>query len=916
MRSEGEGFSENAPNSVILWMKIVDPTVTVPAFPKEADVRVLLPQGERFSDLRSRLLLDGILFREVRYLLEEETISTLNANGQLTVTFHPAGVSRPASAKARTLAGWAASAARDAFELMWQNHAVEEGVTFEFVPAEQIVPEGWLRYLPYPILNPAQAEAIPHIVSSNEHLMVVAPTGAGKTVIGMVAALRAVLEFRKKAAWLVPQRSLTDELNAELDSWRQRGLRVERLSGEYRVDARRVRDADLWVATTEKFEAICRTASLREALAEVDCLIIDEIHLIGDPSRGAFLEAILTRVHSNGPKMRIIGLSATVANAEELSGWLPARIVRVAWRPTLSTWQIPAVASSPDWSLVEGAKMRLTTAITRRFTADRGSVLVFCGSKRNVRRTALMIAASRGAEVYQLNPDDPDLVHRACAAVGVGLHFKGWEYKKEAEQAFRAREFDVLVATSTVAAGVNLPARAVIVQETEVGLKAIDIATVQQMFGRSGRVGAGESEGWAYLLVDDSERAAWQRRLLAGFRVNSQLHGSLPDHVLGEAVQGRIGSPADVEGWFARTLAYHQGNRDIHAVWRAIEFLIDSGFLRRGRHDGEVELVPTELGVLTARLMVSPYICHQLRTALGEVGVPNSADLAESRLIETIATQVPTLAHAGISEDLKPIAVELKLARGIILEASRRTHSVRSSAGSSAYSPGDLTIATLLTAANSPTSFLRDARYIGGIPYSTMYPILEEAPRYLHWLASQGILGTVHPWIAVVAADLGRRIRWRRCQPPRGSGRLLWMFEQMATPVYVDDVVPILWEAARARGLTSPDWTETGRPKDCKLGLLEYSALLRDRATGIVTGNGGEVVVTSSTIAVLVTWAGSDYLLAGPNRGRISVDFPADDTVERGAVTFTWRGDYQATGWLAEYVKSEPVPIRSDAGEL
>lgn len=274
------------------------------------------------------------------------------------------------------------------------------------MPVDRLIPADWVRFLPHHVMNPAQAEAVPHIIGSDDHLIVIAPTGAGKTVIGMVAALRTVLEQGRKAAWLVPQRSLTDELNQELDSWRRRGLAVERLSGEYRVDAQRIRAADLWVTTTEKFEAISRTSSLREALTEVGCLVVDEIHLLGDPGRGSFLEAILARVRAGNAPTRIVGLSATVANADQIAAWLRARTVRVAWRPTRLTWQLPMVANSSDWSLVEGAKARLTANIVNMVTSDNGSVLVFCGSKRNVRRTALIIAANRGANIFGVDPDD------------------------------------------------------------------------------------------------------------------------------------------------------------------------------------------------------------------------------------------------------------------------------------------------------------------------------------------------------------------------------------------------------------------------------------------------------------------------------------------------------------------------------
>jgi helicase len=87
---------------------------------------------------------------------------------------------------------------------------------------------------------------------------------------------------------------------------------------------------------------------------------------------------------------------------------------------------------------------------------------------------------------------------------------------------------------------------------------------------------------------------------------------------------------------------------------------------------------------------------------------------------------------------------------------------------------GDLARAALLTVARSPGAFHPGIRQIRGVPYAAMYPVLEEAPRYLHWLAYQGLFGTIHPWCATVAADLERRTQWRLLQPPRGVGRLLW----------------------------------------------------------------------------------------------------------------------------------------------
>src|SRR5229473_4882537 len=394
---------------------------------------------------------------------------------------------RAVGQRAVTRTGGAAEAARDAFDLVWQAHTGGGQVAAACAAADH-VPAEWLSYLPFPELNPAQVEAAPQVAAGAGHVLVVAPTGAGKTVIGMMAALRAVLTERRKAAWLVPQRSLTDELDRELEAWRRAGIRVERLSGEYAIDAQRLRVAVMWVATTEKFESICRTVSMRQALADVGCLVVDEIHLLGDPTRGPVLEALLARVRGTDSPLHIVGLSATVANAAQIAEWLGARLVRIGWRPSRLTWQLPMITASSDRAATDAARIRVATAITRMIAADDGSVLVFCGSKRGVRTTALAIAADRGADVRSVDLDDLDRVHKVCAAAGIGLHYKDWAHKREAERAFRERRLDVLVATTTVAAGVNLPARAVIMRDTKVGLDEVNVAVVQQMFGRAGRI--------------------------------------------------------------------------------------------------------------------------------------------------------------------------------------------------------------------------------------------------------------------------------------------------------------------------------------------------------------------------------------------------------------------------------------------
>lgn len=451
----------------------------------------------------------------------------------------------------------------------------------------------------------------------------------------------------------MPQRSLTDELDRSWMSGGSGGMRVVRLTGEDAVDADLVRGADLWVATTEKFESMCRTGSLRAALDKVGCPVVDEVHLLGDPARGALLEALLAHVREDATRgtapVRIVGLSATVANAEEVATWLGARLVRTPWRPTRLVWQLPVLpmTDADDWAARAAVRAEAAVRIARAVTGHGGSVLVFCGSKRRVRQSALALAADRGTAVDQVDPDDVEAVERVCTKAGVRLHYRDWPYKRQAEAVFRAREADVLVATSTVAAGANLPARADVVSDTTIGLERIEVSMVQQMFGRAGRIGAGEREGWAFLLTDPDERSQWQARLGAGYTVRSRLAEHLPDHLLAEAVQGRHTTREEAEAWWQGTFAARQGHDSTEELADAPDFLLAAGQLTR---DAEQRWRPTAAGRLTSRLMVEARLADDIARALREAPVPTEPQTAEHLLAAVLSTRLPALEQAPFSE--------------------------------------------------------------------------------------------------------------------------------------------------------------------------------------------------------------------------------------------------------------------------
>ncbi|MFI9599932.1 DEAD/DEAH box helicase [Streptomyces sp. NPDC052043] len=896
----------------LMWCKVTDPAwrPSEEAVWAADDLRVILPEGPAFDELRAHLTARGIPSRSARHWIEGEQVGTVTDVGTTSglvarpVRAFPAHGSPMPSVPVE---GPGAHAARDAFEAQWDAlKDLPAADDTPYVPVTDLVPEEWTGLLPYPTFNPAQADAVPAVMESDDHLIVVAPTGAGKTPIGMVAALRAHAGGRK-AAWLVPQRSLTDELDRELENWRRHGLEVVRLTGEYAVDTELIREADVWVATTEKFEAICRNGSLGGALAEVGCLVVDEIHLLGDPGRGAVLEAVLTRVREDSALTRIVGLSATVANAGQVAAWLGARLIRTSWRPTRLTWQIPMLPVPRDGvRSTQAVKARTDTAVrlARAFTDEGGSVLVFCSSKRGVRATALALAADRGVPIRGVDADDTELVERLCGGAGVGLHYRDWPFKREAERAFRAREIDVLVATSTVAAGVNLPARAVVVRDVRLGRNRIEVSMVQQMFGRAGRVGAGEREGWAFLLADETERPEWQARLSAGYTVRSRIGDRLPNHLLAEVVQGRVGSMKEAEDWWTGTFAFHQGHDSVEPLHDAALCLGEAGFLRISPGPQGAEfLEATELGTLTSRFMVDAELARELAEGVGGLRVPEEPDHAELLLTELLSRQLPELAEAAFTDRARATLRRVLHQRG---HAEGLEHDRGLPDKDEGLLPGDLAHAVLLLVARSPRLFAARGGYVLGIPADSLTGILDEAQRYLAWLGAQGELGTVHPWVAVVAADLAERVRWRTLGPGRGAGRLLWMCGRMATPQLAARLVPRMWRAARDRGVGAPDWTGVTPPRDSALSPERYRALLKQRATGAAFASGpGSLRVEAPHGAVICLWDGATTVRYAADGTSARLDHPLRDPDDpskgrRGAAVFT-RGDRFAAGWLAVY---------------
>lgn len=652
--------------------------------------------------------------------------------------------------------------------------------------AQELIPTELRPYLDrFDTLNPLQSAAVPAVLRTDRHLMVVAPTSSGKTLVGEVAALRSIINERKPAVWLLPARALAAEIAATTARWRQHGITSLELTGETNMSSAHIRRAQLWVATTEKFEALYRRSSLREHLDGVGCLIVDEVHLVGDAERGATLESVIARLRSEQSRTRIVALSATASNAAELAAWFNAELIRTDWRPTVLTTDVVPFDDGSSKSEYEAEQEGKDHALRRLVATvdDSGSLLVFCGSKLAVRRTAAVLA---GLPFHR--DDDEQVLAEATFAAGVGMHYRDAPQAARALRAFNARQLRMLVATTGLSTGVNTPARVVVIRDLVLGKDTpLEVSQAQQMLGRAGRAGQ-ESHGYGYVLVPRRRESEWRAKLDIGYTVRSQVRGRLADVLLAEILLESITDRAGAATWFRGTFAFAQTRKDTD-LGAAITSLIERGLVT----DTEGALAVTDIGALTTRLMIDAASAGELRRAVASPALPLDADDAERIVLEMLVNNVAALREWPVNPRLYETWAD----------DIRHTFGASAAVFDDEFGPS-FALAAALAALREPSRIGRDLP--PGATPAEIRRVIDTLPRYLSWVAALGYLGE-GDWVPAVAGDLARRLTWWQLapHPERGSGRLLWFLERLLEPETRRPRMPDLYRRARRAGFDTPD---------------------------------------------------------------------------------------------------------------
>ena len=180
-------------------------------------------------------------------------------------------------------------------------------------------------------LRPAQTKAIQSGLLNNKSLLICTPTASGKTLIAELACLKAILTGQGKAIYIVPLKALASEKYKEFQRKYSTFCKIAISIGDLDKAEPYLENYDLILCTSEKLDSLLRHHS--PWLKQVNTIVIDEIHLLNDISRGPTLEILITMLRTILNNLQIIGLSATIGNPGELADWLKAELILDNWRP-------------------------------------------------------------------------------------------------------------------------------------------------------------------------------------------------------------------------------------------------------------------------------------------------------------------------------------------------------------------------------------------------------------------------------------------------------------------------------------------------------------------------------------------------------------------------------------------------------
>lgn len=454
--------------------------------------------------------------------------------------------------------------------------------------------------------NPAQKAVIESgYLEDKSNYIISIPTASGKTVLGILPALKTILNGGK-AVYAAPLLSIQNEKVKEFKAFEEHGIKV----------GKHPSNSDLSVMVFESFDALTRFSW--NVLREVDTLIIDEFHMIGEYSRGPTLESAITRAKIINPSLRIIALSATLKNIDEIEQWLDGKTVEHDYRPVplnkevldaemFNTKNKNDVIVKIVEKAIEDNSQALSFVSTRRFTESLATYVAKKIDKKTTKeqKHKFKQVADKLLEVPKKKgslPTTTCLKLAEAAEKGVVFHHAGLfnEQKEIIEDEFRNGNILMITATPSLMYGVNLPSKYVVIRDhtrwTSNGPASIPVFDYEQMSGRAGRPQY-DDVGYSYLVAKTMDEAFdLEARYIDGEieLTNSKLidnKDAIYKQIIAQIASSLSKNLDDLNDFFGKTLyGFQMKNNPSMSMfapdslnWElesALEFLLQNGIIR------------------------------------------------------------------------------------------------------------------------------------------------------------------------------------------------------------------------------------------------------------------------------------------------------------------------------------------------
>lgn len=450
----------------------------------------------------------------------------------------------------------------------------------QLVPPRAL-PDRFRHLFPYQLFNAVQSKCFDHIYRTNDNVIVCAPTGSGKTVLLELAICKLIEEYdcgQFKIVYQAPTKSLCHE---RLKDWQKKFCHLNLTCAELTGDTERgemnaVRNGSIIVTTPEKWDSITRKWKDHKKLIQlVKLFLIDEVHILKD-SRGATLEAVVSRMKSIGTDVRFIALSATIPNSHDIAVWigrnykdshLPAHceVFNEDFRPVKLQKHVHGYdGPQNDYAFQKLLDSKLPSLILRY--TQRKPIIVFCFTRKSCEGTATNLATwwaeqKSGEQPWSAPMHRVAVEHKALQNLvmcGVAFHHAGLDSgdRSAIEQAFLSGGISVICCTSTLAVGVNLPCHLVVLKGT-VGYQDRTLCEccdleVMQMLGRAGRPQFDDTA--IAIIMTRSEKVDHYKKMISGQEIlESTLHLNLIEHLNSEISLGTVSDASSAQVWLAGT---------------------------------------------------------------------------------------------------------------------------------------------------------------------------------------------------------------------------------------------------------------------------------------------------------------------------------------------------------------------------